>query len=94
MAFNAKQTAIDKRMEKTAKNILLFLENKTEDYENRVALGIRTTHGWNEFTYKGIGAIVAKTCLLSHQQPGSAKRRQACYFVRIPSGIRCRSVCI
>ena len=38
MAFNAKQTAIDKRMEKTAKNILLFLENKTEDYENRVAV--------------------------------------------------------
>lgn len=60
MAFNAKQTAIDKRMEKTAKNILLFLENKTEDYENRVALGIRTTHGWNEFTYQSIGRLSRK----------------------------------
>lgn len=48
------------RMEKTARNILLLLENKTDDYQNRIALGIRTSHGWNEFTYKGIGRLSRK----------------------------------
>lgn len=55
-----------KRMEKTARNILLLLENKTDDYQNRIALGIRTAHGWNEFTYKGIGRL---------------SRKIACYFI-------------
>ncbi|MBS4760061.1 MAG: AMP-binding protein [Clostridium sp.] len=50
----------EKRMEKTARNILLFLENKTDDYQNRIALGIRTVHGWREFTYKGIGRLSRK----------------------------------
>ena len=45
---------------KYARNILLFLENKTQDYQNRVALGIRTLHGWNEYTYKGIGRLSRK----------------------------------
>ena len=45
---------------KYARNILLFLENKTQDYQNRVALGIRTHHGWNEYTYKGIGRLSRK----------------------------------
>ena len=54
-------------MERKSKNILLFLENKTCDYENRVALGIRTAHGWNEFTYKGIGML---------------SRKIACYLIR------------
>ena len=49
-----------KKMEKSARNILLFLENKTDDYQNRVALGIRTVHGWNEYTYKGIGRLSRK----------------------------------
>lgn len=50
----------DERMERTARNILLLLENKTDDYQNRVALGIRTAHGWKEFTYKGIGRLSRK----------------------------------
>ena len=58
MDFN--KTVKEKRMERTARNILLFLENKTDDYKNRVALGIRTAHGWNEFTYKGIGRLSRK----------------------------------
>src|SRR5574344_1172396 len=49
-----------KRMQKTARNVLLYLENKTDDFKNRVALGIRTAHGWNEFTYKGIGRLSRK----------------------------------
>ena len=50
----------NKDEEKYTQNILLFLENKTEDYQNRVALGIRTFHGWNEYTYKGIGRLSRK----------------------------------
>lgn len=51
---------LDKKMEKSARNILLFLEHKTDDYQNRIALGIRTAHGWKEFTYKGIGRLSRK----------------------------------
>lgn len=49
------------------RNILLFLQNKTEDYKNRVALGIRTSHGWSEFTYSGIGKL---------------SRKIACYLIK------------
>ena len=49
------------------RNILLFLENKTEDYKNRIALGIRSSHGWNELTYGGVGRL---------------SRKIACYFIK------------
>lgn len=41
-------------------NILTLLEDKTDDYANRVALGIKTTLGWKEFTYKGVGLLSRK----------------------------------
>lgn len=41
-------------------NILLLLEDKTDFYENRIALGIKTALGWKEFTYKGIGLLSRK----------------------------------
>lgn len=41
-------------------NILLLLEDKTVDYENRIALGIKTALGWKEFTYKGVGLLSRK----------------------------------
>lgn len=41
-------------------NILQLLEDKTGDYENRVALGIKTVLGWKEFTYKGVGLLSRK----------------------------------
>lgn len=49
------------------RNILLFLENKTEDYKNRIALGIRSSHGWNELTYGGVGRL---------------SRKIACYLIK------------
>ena len=55
-----KKLSEGKRQQRAARNILLFLENKTEDYENRTALGIKTAHGWNEYTYKGIGRLSRK----------------------------------
>jgi len=41
-------------------NILLLLEDKTDVYGDRVALGIKTALGWKEFTYKGVGLLSRK----------------------------------
>lgn len=41
-------------------NILLLLEDKTDVYGDRIALGIKTALGWKEFTYKGIGLMSRK----------------------------------
>ncbi len=43
-----------------SRDILSLLEDKTCDYENRVALGMRDSYGWKEFTYKGIGLLSRK----------------------------------
>lgn len=40
--------------------ILSHIENKTADYENRIALGIKGRYGWREFTYKGLGLLSRK----------------------------------
>ncbi|MCM1010165.1 MAG: AMP-binding protein [Fusobacterium sp.] len=40
--------------------ILSLLEDKTCDYEDRVALGIKEAFGWKEFTYKGLGLLSRK----------------------------------
>ncbi len=42
------------------KDVLWLLHERTEDYKNKVALGIRTTFGWKEFTYRGIGLLSRK----------------------------------
>ena len=41
-------------------NVLLLLEEKTDVYGDRVALGSRTALGWKEFTYKGLGLLSRK----------------------------------
>ena len=41
-------------------NILLLLEERTDIYKDRVALGIKTALGWKEFTYKGVGLLSRK----------------------------------
>ncbi len=41
-------------------NVLLLLEDKTYDYKDRIALGIKTGLGWKEFTYKGVGLLSRK----------------------------------
>lgn len=38
-------------------NILLFLENRTEALENKIALGMKSSLGWNELTFKGLGIL-------------------------------------
>jgi len=41
-------------------NILSLLEDKTNIYGNRVALGTKTNMGWEEFTYSGLGMMSRK----------------------------------
>ena len=41
-------------------NVLSFLEDKTNEYAETTALGIKTIMGWNEFTYRGIGLMSRK----------------------------------
>ncbi|MBR1908296.1 AMP-binding protein [bacterium] len=41
-------------------NVLLLLEKKTDNYQNRVAVGIKTAFGWKEFTYRGLGLLSRK----------------------------------
>ena len=40
--------------------ILSHIENKTAEYENRIALGIKGRYGWRELTYKGLGLLSRK----------------------------------
>lgn len=41
-------------------NILSLLEDKTSDYAERVAVGMKTALGWEEFTYSGLGIMSRK----------------------------------
>ena len=41
-------------------NILTFIESRTKELENNVALGIRSSLGWNEITFKGLGILSRK----------------------------------
>ncbi|MBO5738658.1 AMP-binding protein [bacterium] len=41
-------------------NALKFLEDRTSDYAERVAVGMKTALGWNEFTYSGLGMLSRK----------------------------------
>ena len=42
------------------KNILSLLDDKTEVYQDRIALGIKDIYGWKEFSYKGLGLMTRK----------------------------------
>lgn len=42
------------------RNLLLFLEEKTKEYGENTALGIRSKIGWSELTFKGIGLLSQK----------------------------------
>lgn len=38
-------------------NVLLFLENRTEELENKISLGMKSNIGWSEITFKGLGIL-------------------------------------
>ena len=43
-----------------SKDILSVLEDKTRDYQDKIALGTKDAFGWKEFTYRGIGQLSRK----------------------------------
>ena len=47
-------------MESRNSHILSFLENKTADYADRIAVGMKSPYGWSEMTYKGVGLLARK----------------------------------
>ena len=42
------------------KNVLMLLEERTEKYSDKVALGMKNQYGWREFTYRGLGLMSRK----------------------------------
>lgn len=86
-------------MEAREKNILSLLEIKTEDYGEKIALGMKNTFGWKEFTYNGVGLLSKKLAhyiinelsiqkgerlaILSESKPEYG----ACVFASIISGL-------
>lgn len=38
-------------------NVLLFLENRTEQLENKIALGMKSSLGWSELTFRGLNVL-------------------------------------
>ena len=47
-------------MKNRRSNVLSLLEDKTNDYANKIALGIKTNYGWKEYTYNGLGQVSRK----------------------------------
>ncbi len=86
-------------MNERKSNVLSLLEDKTNDYANKIALGIKTSYGWKEFTYQGLGLTSRKLAsyimndlglkkgdrlaILSESKPEYG----ACVFASIISGL-------
>ena len=47
-------------MEERNSHILSFLETKTAEYADRIAVGMKNAYGWSEMTYKGVGLLSRK----------------------------------
>lgn len=45
---------------KNPENILSFLENRTKEYKDRIALGMKNEFGWVEYTYEGLSRMSKK----------------------------------
>ncbi len=57
-------------MQTKRENVLTLLKNRTENYSDRVALGMKNQYGWKEFTYSGVGLLSRK---LAHYLINEAK---------------------
>ena len=55
-------------MESKKQSILTLLKNRTENYSDKVALGIKNQYGWKEMTYSGVGNLSRKlACYLINE---------------------------
>lgn len=60
-------------MKLRSRNILTLLQDKTCDYEDRIALGMKNSFGWKELTYKGIGLLSRKLASFLIEELGVKK---------------------
>ena len=86
-------------MRERESNVLSLLEDRTNDYARKVALGIKTTFGWRELTYDGLSLLTKrlaaylmndlglkrdeKLCILSESKPEYG----ACVFASVIAGL-------
>ncbi len=80
-------------------NVLSLLEDKTNDYANKIALGIKTSYGWKEFTYNGLGLTSRKLAAYLMNDLGVTKGERlailseskpeygACVFASVIAGL-------
>ncbi len=55
-------------MESKKQSILTLLKNRTENYSEKVALGMKNQYGWKEMTYSGVGNLSRKlACYLINE---------------------------
>ena len=55
-------------MESKKQSILTLLKNRTENYSEKVALGMKNQYGWKEMTYAGVGNLSRKlACYLINE---------------------------
>ena len=47
-------------MKLVRENILTFLQDRTNEYSDKVALAMKNQYGWKEFTYSGVGLLSRK----------------------------------
>ena len=47
-------------MRERESNVLSLLEDRTNDYARKVALGMKTTFGWRELTYDGLSLMTRR----------------------------------
>ena len=43
-----------------SRDILSVLEDRTREYDDKIALGMKDAYGWKEFTFKGVGQLSRK----------------------------------
>ena len=86
-------------MRERESNVLSLLEDRTNDYARKVALGMKTTFGWRELTYDGLSLLTKrlaaylmndlglkrdeKLCILSESKPEYG----ACVFASVIAGL-------
>jgi len=86
-------------MRERESNVLSLLEDRTNDYARKVALGMKTTFGWRELTYDGLSLMTRrvaaylmndlglkrdeKLCILSESKPEYG----ACVFASVIAGL-------
>jgi len=87
------------KMRERESNVLSLLEDRTNDYARKVALGMKTTFGWRELTYDGLSLMTRrvaaylmndlglkrdeKLCILSESKPEYG----ACVFASVIAGL-------